>query len=1125
MLSRLIQDIRQRPIVQEILASVPQDGCLTVRHAYGSLPHLLTAIAARDLERPLFLIAPDFDGYSKAVDDVTELSGGMGFDVLTFPDEEKLPFDQREVAPSIQSARQECFEKIAHLKCGVVVTSARALVQKLPNPAWFQSSALSLNPGASVPIDHLVNRLTSLGYEREDVVDRVGSFAVRGGLVDVYLYSHDQPVRIEFFGDEIESIRIFDVVTQRSLRRVDAVTLYPRSEFRGQAENSLLDYLPNGTIALLEPALIRSQVEQFWNHAMEMAAKSGMPSSEIDAVLKNFYTSEEVGVWLSRNRRIEFSNLSRPSGELVFDLHTRESELMDGHVKRLRERLSDHRQRGWTTTILCNNQAQVDRLDELLDSEQMVSGVDYRIGNGELHAGFYWEREGLVVYTDHQIFGRTKRYRIHRRFRSAQALRYLKSLKPGDYVVHIDYGIGQYAGLEKMIQGEHTEECLKILYQNGDKLFVPLEHFSRVQKFSGEEAVEPKLGKLGSADWERLKAKTRRSIEDIARDLIKLYAQRRMAKGHAFSADGMMQYELEGAFEFEDTPDQAKVTAEVKQDMEAEEPMDRLVCGDVGYGKTEVAVRAAFKAVQDSKQVAILVPTTILAEQHFETFSARLRDFPVRVDVLSRFKTSAQQKMILEKLATGQIDIIIGTHRLLSKDVQFKDLGLLIIDEEQRFGVTHKEKLRQLRAHVDTLTLTATPIPRTLHFSLMGGRDLSTINTPPQDRLPIRTELVQFDEDLIHDAIMKEIDRGGQVYFVHNRVQTIENITSLLGRIVPRARLAIIHGQMPPQRVEKVIHDFMNRQYDVLVATTIIENGIDIPNVNTILIDQAQNYGVSQLYQLRGRVGRSSKQAYCYLITPPLNILSLESLKRLQAIEEFTELGSGFLIAMRDLEIRGAGNLLGAEQSGFINAIGFDLYCQILEQAVQDIRRELNVEKTPVVEPEKILDTQIRVAEDTYLPESYINVGTERIRIYQELSAMRSIDAVDGLRSEVIDRFGPLPIEAHNLFNMVTLKIMASFYGIAKFSVQPEKLVLGFDEALVTRRDLADVFQAKVGAIMNATKNVRLHQAKKELEVWVGYPGYDLQRQRWSGQEPGDRLQWAIEFMKTVQSSELLQLA
>lgn len=1125
MLSRLIHDIRQRHTVQEILKPASQNESLAVRHAYGSLPHLLTAIVARDLERPIVLIAPDFDGYSKAVDDVTELSRVMGFEVLTFPDEEKLPFDSRDVALTVQSARQECLEKIAGMKCGIAVTSARALLQKLPSPAWFQSSSLTLTAGESVPLDLLVDELASLGYEREDVVDRVGAYAVRGGLVDVYLYSHDQPVRIEYFGDEIESLRRFDVVSQRSLNQLDSVTLYPRSDASGKAECSFLDYSRDGMCVLLEPGLISSQAEQFWNHTTEMSTKSELSPSERDAVLKHYYTTEELNQRLTESPRIEFANLTRPSVERIFDLHSREGEIMDGHVKRLRERLIDLREHEWVTYILCNNQAQVERLDELLDSEQLTSGVDYRIGNGELHAGFYWEKEKVVAFTDHQIFGRTKRYRIHRRFRSAQALRYIKSLKPGDYVVHVDYGIGQYAGLEKMIQGEHTEECLKILYQNGDKLFVPLEHFSRVQKFSGEEAVEPKLGRLGSADWDRLKAKTRRSIEDIARNLIKLYAERRVAKGHAFSTDSVMQYELEGSFEFEDTPDQTKVTAEIKQDMEAEEPMDRLVCGDVGYGKTEIAVRAAFKAVQDSKQVAILVPTTILAEQHFETFSARLRDFPVRVDVLSRFKTASQQKIILEKLAAGHIDVMIGTHRLLSKDVQFKDLGLLIIDEEQRFGVTHKEKLRHLRAHVDTLTLTATPIPRTLHFSLMGGRDLSTINTPPQDRLPIRTELVQFDEDLIHDAMMKEIDRGGQVYFIHNRVQTIDNVTSLLSRIVPRARLAIVHGQMPPQRVERVVHDFMNRQYDVLVATTIIENGIDIPNVNTILIDQAQNYGVSQLYQLRGRVGRSSKQAYCYLITPPLGILSLESLKRLQAIEEFTELGSGFLIAMRDLEIRGAGNLLGAEQSGFINAIGFDLYCQILEQAVQDIRRELNVDKASTVEPEKILDTQIRVVDDTFLPESYINVGTERIRIYQELSGMRSVDAVEELRSEVIDRFGPLPVEAQNLFNMVILKIMSSFYGIAKFNVQEDKLILCFDEKLVTQRDLADVFQSRVGAIMNASMNVRLHQAKKELEVWVGYPGYDLQKQRRIGPIPQDRLQWAIEFMKTVQSNKSLQLA
>ncbi len=1121
MLARLLEDVSRA--YSAVLTQPPTEG-FSVRHAFGSLSHVLVALLAKQEHRHCLVVVPDSESYSRALDDLMEMTKvSDGVPVYSFPDEERSPFDEREVPMSVQAARQECLEKSRAASHCVVVTQIRSLFQKLPSFGDFERKHAQLREGRFFGFQTLTEMLVQFGYDRQDVVDSVGTFAVRGGMVDVYLYSHEQPIRVEFFGDDVESLRVFDVVTQRSQARISEVSIYPTARSAERCESTLCDYLPGARVIWMEPELIEAQAMRFWERCDEEAKHH---PKEKEAEESRYIDWKTLQGQLRRGPYIEFCNLSRPTQPTVFDLQSRESDTLDGHVKRLRHCLSDHQRRGLRTMILCNNQGQVDRLNELLESEQMTAGIDYQIGTGELHSGFRADQAGLVVYTDHQIFGRPKRFRIHRRFKSAQALRYLKTLQLGDYVVHVDYGIGQYAGLHKVTQGDHIEECLKIVYQNGDKLFVPLEHFARVQKFSGEEGMEPKLNRLGTADWERLKTRTRKSIQDIAKDLIKLYAERKMKKGFAFARDTMMQYELEGSFEFEDTPDQSKVTAEIKADMESDEPMDRLICGDVGYGKTEVALRAAFKAVQDSKQVAVLVPTTILAEQHFETFSRRLKDFPVHVAALSRFQSAGEQKDILQRLAEGRLDVVIGTHRLLSTDVVFRDLGLLIIDEEQRFGVTHKEKLKRIQASVDTLTLTATPIPRTLHFSLMGGRDLSTIQTPPQDRLPIRTEIVRFDEELIYDALMKEIDRGGQVYFVHNRVQTIERIGEILARIAPRARYGIIHGQMPPQRIEKVVHEFMNRKFDVLLATTIIENGIDIPNVNTILIDQAQQYGVAQLYQLRGRVGRSSKQAYCYLITPPFQNLPTDALRRLQAIEEFTELGSGFLIAMRDLEIRGAGNLLGAEQSGFINAVGFELYCRLLEEAVQTAKHDLRIEVEPP-EPQVLLETEIRVSDPTYFPDDYVNVPSERIRLYQELSTLRSVDRLTEIRRELEDRFGPLPVEAENLLKTVGLKIMASFYGLTKLHVDSQCLTMSFDDKFVKERELADVFQGKVQRVLAITHNVKFHQSGRQFELRVGFPGYNVQKQRLDSPVTVERLDWAWQFLSELsQSSEsTLQLA
>ncbi len=1100
MLKHFTEKVRTSASLQSAVELLRTSGNISCEGLVGSSDTVTAYLIAGELElTQVLLIAPDANAYASILDDVTALSAGeTRMQVLCYPEEDVLPYDDREPTLSISGMRQECLEKLLEKESCMVITTGRALAKKIPHPKDLSAYRIELSVGTPFQFAYLNDLLGELEFVKQEVVDQVGTFAVRGGIIDIYAYSMENPVRVEFFGDTIESIRSFDVMTQRSVSPLERVVLFPKNDQRSAGQNGCLtDYLdPRSAVFQFEPDLITAGLEKFDAETEEYYRKKiGKKAADPPGDL--YWTPADIIDKMDRFRKVQFCRLSKKSfAPVVF--HTRGIESFNGHLQLLREKIASIREQH-RVFILCANAGQSERLDELLDSDSLHSGVDYSIGIGELHEGYYDDDVKAAVFTDHQIFGRVKRSKVYRKFKSAQALRHLHSLKPGDYVVHVDHGIAKYAGLEKVTSGEHTEECLKLLYQNGDKLYVPLEHFMRVQKFSAEEGAEPRLNKLGSADWERLKSRTKKSIKDIAQDLIRLYAERKSKKSFAFSPDSDLQYELEASFEFEDTPDQATVTAEVKKDLEDETPMDRLVCGDVGYGKTEIAIRAAFKAIQDSKQVAILVPTTILAEQHFETFSARMKEFPARLDVISRFKSVKEQKAILEKVKTGELDILIGTHRLLSKDVQFKDLGLLVIDEEQRFGVVHKERLRQMKATVHTLTLTATPIPRTLHFSLMGGRDLSVINTPPQDRLPIKTEITQFDEELIHDVVMQEIDRGGQVYYVHNRVQSIEQVAETLQQIVPKARLAVVHGQMVPKKVEDVVHAFMQKKYDVLIATSIIENGIDIPNVNTIIIDHAHQFGLSQLYQLRGRVGRSNKQAYCYLLTMPFHIMATDALRRLQAIEEFSELGSGFLIAMRDLEIRGAGNLLGSEQSGYMNAVGYELYCQIVEEAVLETKKEMLPSSEPIPEiqvQEKVLQVHVDVFCDTYIPDHYVNVPSERVRIYKELSDIRSLDKIAEVEKELTDRFGPLPEEVKNLLKSLAIKFYASQMSMERITVDPDKMVLRLDAELIRDRKRTDELKQIMQIIMASESNLRLFQEKEHLDIRIGFPWFDVQKSK-----------------------------
>ena len=1102
MVSDLCQRIFDTLTFQSVRDRIQSGQNVSLSGLMGSSDVIVAAGLAKELLNQgstVFLVTPDPTRYAQITDDWMTMSEEVlsGCKTLLYPDDELLPYDDREMNAQIAAFRQETLEYLLRREPCVVLTTARALVSKVFPPGEIESYKIELRTGAVFEFTYLLELLDHLGFDRQDVVDHAGTYAVRGGIIDVFGFAMENPVRLEFLGNSVDSIRSFDVMSQRSLNSIAQVTLYPRAAtgaFGTDRETMMRYWTDKRAILRFEPELASAAVEKYWEEIVHQYEnrKMQIPESQMPSLL--FETSEEVRQHLDVGLQVHFCRLSRREHEEIA-FKTFGAESFNGHVQLLREKIVST-DSGMKHFILCNNSGQVERLDDLLDQEQCRSGVDYRIGVGELHEGFSFPEAGLNVYTDHQIFGRGKRFRVYRRFKSAQALRHLSLFKAGDFVVHVDHGIGKYAGLEKVVQGDHVEECLKILYKDGDKVFVPLVHFQRVQKFSGAEGVEPKLNKLGSGEWEKLKSRTRKTVKDIAQDLIKLYAERKMRQGFKFGPDAHLQHELEGSFEYEDTPDQSKVTAEVKQDMESETPMDRLVCGDVGYGKTEVAIRAAFKCVHDGKQAAVLVPTTILADQHFETFSSRLREFPVRVDVISRFKSPKEQKDTLEKTKKGEIDILIGTHRILSKDVEFKDLGLLIVDEEQRFGVTHKEKLRRLKATVDTLTLTATPIPRTLHFSLMGGRDLSLIQTPPQDRLPVKTEITHFDEKLIHDAILQEIDRGGQVYFVHNRVQSIERTVEVLRSIVPRARFAVVHGQMPASKVENVVHAFMRREFDVLVATSIIENGIDIPNVNTILIDQAHHFGLAQLYQLRGRVGRSSKQAYCYLLTMPYAIMPTDALRRLQAIEEFSELGSGFMIAMRDLEIRGAGNLLGAEQSGFVNAVGFELYCQIVEEAVAEAKNEAleskGLEVTDAVPPSQV---QITVYCSTYIPDSYVDIASERIQLYKNLSLCANFDSLSEIRREMVDRFGPIPPEAENLLKVVELRLLSQAFLFNRIDAEEDYFTMKYDVSDISTTANERQFKKEISWWLDHESNLRLHQDKTTLTVKIGMPWLDIQKQ------------------------------
>lgn len=969
----------------------------------------------------------------------------------------------------------------------VLVTYPGAVHENILNSKALNNSILKISVNETLSHEFIKETLGAYNFEKVDFVNEPGQFALRGSIIDVFSFSNDKPYRIDFWGNTIESIKNFDINTQRTIDSLESIEIFPNiyegDEYAEQQSISLFEYIEKECFVWIDK-YINIKVEEFRQRLQE-AEK-----------FTNIYFEDPA-------KGETESNLSGKIEEIKYN--TSLQPAFNKNFKLLLNNIKDRIEEGYKVFISSDNPRQIERLKNIFAHNE--GDIQERVPvfeeiNHSVHGGFIDHNSKICLYTDHQIFDRYHRVKIKREVPVSErlTLNELNAFQIGDYVVHIDHGVGVFGGLVKTNINGKVQEAIKLIYKDNDVIFVSIHGIHRISRFKSKDGAPPKIYKLGTGAWEKLKNTTKAKVKDIAKDLIKLYAERRQAKGFAFSADSYMQHELEASFMYEDTPDQLKATRAVKEDMEKEYPMDRLVCGDVGFGKTEIAVRAAFKAVADSKQVALLVPTTILALQHYKTFKGRLRDFPCNIEYLSRLKTNKQIKEIAQRLKEGKVDIIIGTHRLLNKEIEFKDLGLLIIDEEQKFGVAAKEKLRQLKLSVDTLTLTATPIPRTLQFSLLGARDLSIINTPPPNRLPVQTEIIDFNEEYIRDIIKFEIERGGQVYFVHNRVEDILAVEDIIKRICPGVKTCVGHGQMDPKELEGIILDFMAGDYDVLVATTIVENGIDIPNANTIIINQAQNFGLSDLHQLRGRVGRSNIKAFCYLIVPPMASISDDARRRLRAIEAFSDLGSGFNIAMQDLDIRGAGNLLGGEQSGFIADMGFETYQRILSEAFMEIKQEEyasdNIEKGGLSGREKeepklklneifITDCSIDTDLELLIPDSYIPQISEKIRLYKELDAITSEEQLKHFIDELRDRFGELPEQLLQLTYVVRLRRLAIKLGFERIVIKSGIMLVYFVNNQKSPYYSSELFSKILTYINNNPQKSRLKEQNNRLLLRV----------------------------------------
>ena len=966
-------------------------------------------------------------------------------DVLFYPGSYRRPYQIEETDNANVLLRAEVLNRInSRKKPAIIVTYPDALFEKVVTRKELERNTLKISLNDNLSIDFVNEVLFEYQFKRVDFVTEPGEFSVRGGIIDVFSFSHDEPYRIEFFGDEVDSIRTFDVETQLSTEQIKKISIIPNVEnkFLEESRESFLKYIASKTIVFTKNAdLLFSRIDDFFGKA-EDAFKTLSKDIKHASPNELFCNSELLKRQLLEYTLVEFGTSSYFNSETI-QFNTSPQPSFNKQFDLLIENLNASHDKGYTNYIACVSEQQAKRFHDIF--EDVEQDVHYKTIVLSLFQGFIDHDNKITCYTDHQIFERYHKFHLKNGYAKKQAitLKELTNLDIGDYVTHIDHGIGRFGGLQKIDVEGKKQEAIKLIYGERDVLYLSIHSLHKITKFNGKDGKPPKIYKLGSNAWKTLKQKTKSRVKEIAFNLIQVYAKRKLEKGYQYKPDSYMQLELEASFLYEDTPDQMSSTADIKADMESERPMDRLVCGDVGFGKTEVAIRAAFKAVDNGKQVAVLVPTTILAYQHYRTFTERLKDFPVTVDYVNRFRTAKEKRETLESLENGHVDIIIGTHQLVNKNVKFKDLGLLIVDEEQKFGVAVKEKLKTLKDNVDVLTLTATPIPRTLQFSLMAARDLSVITTPPPNRYPIESHVVRFNEETIRDAITYEIQRGGQVFFIHNRIENIKEVAGMIQRLVPDAKVGVGHGQLDGKKLENLMLSFMNGEFDVLVSTTIVESGLDVPNANTIFINNANNFGLSDLHQMRGRVGRSNKKAFCYFITPEYSAMTDDARKRITALEQFSELGSGFNIAMKDLEIRGAGDLLGGEQSGFINDIGFDTYQKILNEAIEELKENefKDLYQDEGVDKEYVKDITIDSDFELLFPDDYVNNITERLNLYTQLNTIKTEEELQVFENQLIDRFGELPKQVVDLLNSVRIKWIATKIGLEKVIMKHGKLV------------------------------------------------------------------------------------
>lgn len=1009
----------------------------------------------KKVETSFLLMLNDKEEAAYYLNDLEQMIGQD--DVLFYPSSYRRPYQIEETDNSNVLLRAEVLNRInSRKKPAIIVTYPDAIFEKVVTKKELDKNTLKVTVGDKISIDFINEVLFEYEFKRVDFISEPGEFSVRGGIIDVFSFSNDNPYRIEFFGNEVDSIRTFDVETQLSLEKQKKIAIIPNVENKIFQENreSFLDYINEKTILFIQNTdFTLSKLETLFTKSEEIFQGLSKTINQAEPS-KLFLNPKEFS-----RKALDFSIVELSSKPLfkydnAYDFHIQPQPSFNKQFDLLLNNLSDNHFNGYKNYLFCSNESQSKRFHDIFESIDEVNHENilkqYNTIVFPLYQGFIDEENQIACYTDHQIFERYHKFNIKNGYSKKQTitLKELTTLSVGDYVTHIDHGIGKFGGLQKIQVEGKTQEAIKLVYADNDIVYVSIHSLHKISKYNGKDGAPPKIYKLGSNAWKVLKQKTKARVKHIAFNLIQLYAKRRLEKGFQYAPDSYLQNELESSFIYEDTPDQLKATQDVKADMESDRPMDRLVCGDVGFGKTEVAIRAAFKAVDNGKQVAILVPTTILAYQHHRTFTERLKEMPVSVGYLNRFRTAKQKADTLEKLANGKLDIVIGTHQLVNKNVAFKNLGLLIVDEEQKFGVNVKDKLKTIAANIDTLTLTATPIPRTLQFSLMAARDLSVITTPPPNRYPIESQVVSFNEELIRDAISYEIQRNGQVFFINNRIENIKEIAGMIQRLVPDAKVGIGHGQMEGSKLEELMLAFMNGEFDVLVATTIIESGLDVPNANTIFINNANNFGLSDLHQMRGRVGRSNKKAFCYFICPPYSAMTDDARKRIQALEQFSELGSGFNIAMKDLEIRGAGDLLGGEQSGFINEIGFDTYQKIMNEAIEELKenefKELYQNEDDTVEKEYVKEIQIDSDFELLFPDDYINNISERLNLYNELSNIKDEATLVAYENKLIDRFGALPKPAIALLNSIRIKWIATKFGIEKLVMKQGKMIAYF---------------------------------------------------------------------------------